>query len=95
MNRKPQIHLKPQIDTWKGPDTDRPGTVSDCTRQKLLVLLKTALSSPAPLPGRARARAHTYFTAIKKTEIWTFATTWMDPASTILSEINQTKKNTI
>ena len=53
----------------------------------------------------ARARAHThthththrveYYSARKKNEIMPFAATWMDPEIIILSEVSQTKTNTI
>ena len=36
-----------------------------------------------------------YYSAIEKNEIMSFATTWMDPEMTILSEISQAKKKTI
>ena len=36
-----------------------------------------------------------YYSAIKKNEIMSFATTWMDLEIIILSEISQTKKETI
>ena len=36
-----------------------------------------------------------YYLAIKKNEILPFATTWMDVASIMLFEINQTKTNII
>ena len=34
-----------------------------------------------------------YHTAIKKNEILTFVTTWMDPEGIMLSEISQTEKD--
>ena len=34
-----------------------------------------------------------YYPAIKKNEIMSFATTWMDLEIIILSEVNQTEKN--
>ena len=34
-----------------------------------------------------------YYTAIKKKEIWTFATTWMDLEGLMLTEISQTEKD--
>ena len=36
-----------------------------------------------------------YYSAIKKNEIMSFATTWMDLEVIILSEISQTEKETI
>ena len=36
-----------------------------------------------------------YYSAIKKDEIMSFAATWTDLKITILSEVSQTKKNTI
>ena len=36
-----------------------------------------------------------YHLAIKKNEILPFVTTWMDPEGIVLSEISQTKTNTI
>ena len=35
-----------------------------------------------------------YHTAIKKNEILTFVTTWMDPEGIMLSEISHTEKDT-
>ena len=44
----------------------------------------------------ARAHTHThtleYYSAIKKKEILTFATTWMDTEVIILSEVSQREK---
>ena len=36
-----------------------------------------------------------YYSAIKNNEILPFAATWMDLENTILSEISQTKTNTV
>ena len=36
-----------------------------------------------------------YYSAIKKNKIMPFAATWVDPVMIILSEISQTKTNTI
>ena len=43
---------------------------------------------------RTRAHTHTleYYSAIKKKEILTFATTWMDTEVIILSEVSQREK---
>ena len=36
-----------------------------------------------------------YYSAIKKNEILSFATTWMEPEGIMLSEISQSEKDTI
>ena len=36
-----------------------------------------------------------YYSVIKKNEIWSFVTTWMDLEGMMLSEISQRKTNTI
>ena len=89
------VSQKGKNETIVSSSNSTPGYLSKKIPKKhSLEKIYTPLYSLQPCLLQPRILAIEYYSAIRKKEILSFVTTWMDPEGIMLSEVSQGKKNT-